>query len=913
MDNEIKSLVESISKSADSKALKKNSSWLKLLELVSENKEESDGKQYRIRYFIDNFLKINFDFPILDISFIAEVFSEYDNSKFDIRYGNTNSALLIKNTYEEIFNIVNNSLSNENSYYRSLMTAVLFNDKRILDNIKFDEEKLTENFNNLYTSDCFYAIYSYHILKIDIPDKFITPIFESDDSSALEVLYIIDKYYPNKIKAEKLVELSRKSDYFDSAYFKNSPLTITKLLINNFDLIKMIKEDNLKSSDLVVVAKALGKSENEKQFIRLLKEISINPDESRYFHKILYALLDIKNSPIKWDSQKLGLLKKAFEKSDDYFNHYALIYGSLVKDLKDKEFILKKIDFNDTSNLSYFLLAYANSDLFPDLILQNETIILNDNSRFIYQIIKAIWKKEKAILLDFLIRKISKESGSEEVLIDFICNTFFNITKRNPPPYARLKRFLSDKMDYFSYSLSYLRKFSKHYSSIVNSFALSNLVKNSSDYDRNISDKLIDDKFSRICLLLILSDNSESARIMEGNCNSLDLINNFVLFLSKYEGKSELFDMFLKIVTTNTRQKLELTEKESYLVSNIYFFNKNSSYSLNSILEYIKLHSSVISNISTYLFRSTPEMLYRMSYPNSPDSVLSDIEILLNSPTKIDQIKNYNIIRYIDDFDEKSILEKFISLTIIKDKTHGITNLDDYGKVNIFDNKDSFDIFWRSKEISEELRMKFTTYQILSESMETYNYYNYEIFFKNVYVEDIHIHLINSLRFHYSSESSLSDSILKSLFYYEGKNHKYSYLSITADRSILNEMNEWLIKTQTDSNELAKRRELRKILDNYEDDTPKNYYLNIFNSRDAMKFNGRKVLIQKFNIENQTHGNQLDRFTFESLFSSITIDYIDEETDSIIGTVTTNKSEELFHALFNDEDNRNKVLQCIWN
>ena len=126
-------------------------------------------------------------------------------------------------------------------------------------------------------------------------------------------------------------------------------------------------------------------------------------------------------------------------------------------------------------------------------------------------------------------------------------------------------------------------------------------------------------------------------------------------------------------------------------------------------------------------------------------------------------------------------------------------------------------------------------------------------------------------------------------------------------------MNDWLSKTQTDSNELVKRKELKKILDNYEDDTPKNYYLNGFNSRDAMKFNGRKVLIQKFNIENQTHGNQLDRFTFESLFSGITIDYIDEETDSIIGTVTTNKTEELFHALFNDEDNRYKVLQCIWN
>ena len=80
-----------------------------------------------------------------------------------------------------------------------------------------------------------------------------------------------------------------------------------------------------------------------------------------------------------------------------------------------------------------------------------------------------------------------------------------------------------------------------------------------------------------------------------------------------------------------------------------------------------------------------------------------------------------------------------------------------------------------------------------------------------------------------------------------------------------------------------------------------------------MKFNGRKILIQKFNFENQTHGNQLDRFTFESLFSGITIDYIDEETDSIIGKVTTNKTDELFHALFNDEDNKNKVVQCTWN
>lgn len=913
MDNEIKSLIESISKSEDSISFKNNPSWIRLLELASVKLEESDGKQYRIRYFIDNFLKVNFDFPILDISFIAEVFSEYDNSKFEIHYNSTNSALLIKNTYEEVFNIINNSLSSDYSYYRNLMAAILFNDKKILENVKFDEEKLTEIFNNLYTRECFYAIYSYHVLNIDIPIKLITPIFEKDDSSALEVLYIIDKYYPNKIKAEKLIELSKKSDYFDSEYFKNSIPTITKLFINNFDLIKMIKDNNLKSSDLYSITKALANPESEKVFNRLLKEISINPDVSEFYYKILYALLDIKNSPIKWDSQKLGLLKKAFEKSDDYYNHYALIYGSLVKDLKEKEFILKKIDFDDTSNLSYFLLAYSNSKSFPDLILQNETIILNDDSRFIYQIIKALWKKEKAIILDFLVRKILKEYGRYEDLNDFICSTLFTIMNRNSPPYARLKRLLSEKMDYFSYSLRYIKRFSKSFNSIINSFSLSNLINNSNEYERNISDKLIDDEFSRICMLLVFCENSESSRIMEGNCNSFNSVNNFVLFLSKYEGKSEIFEIYLKLMLTNTNQKLELSEKESNLLSNIFFFNKNSGYSLYNLLEHIKLHPSVVSNISTYLFRSSPEMLFRMRTPNSSDSFLNDIDILLNSPSKINQIKNYNILRYVDDFDDKSELEKFISLTVTKDKTHGITNLNNYGKVDIFDNKDSFDIFWKNKDISDELKMKFTNYQILSEAMESYNYYTYENYFKNVYVEEIHIHLLNSVIFNYKNNSSLNDNIFKCLFYYEGKNPKYSYLSITGDSNILNDMNEWLIKNQTESNELVKRKELKKILDDYEDDTQKKYYLNIFNSRDAMKFNGRKILIQKFNLENQTHGNQLDRFTFESLFSGITIDYIDEETDSIIGTVTTNKTEELYHALFNDEDNRNKVLQCTWN
>jgi hypothetical protein len=913
MDIEIKSLIESISKSSDSKTLKKNHEWIKLLELISDNKEESDGKQYRIRYFIDNFLKINLDFPSLDISLISEVFSDYDSSKFDIQYNNSTSAILVKNTYDEVFNIVNSSLSSDYSYYRNLMVAILLNDKRILDIVKIDNEKLSEVFNNLNSNECFYAIYSYYILKIDIPDKYITPIYESDDSSALEVLYIIDKYYPNKIKTDKLLDLTKKSDYFNSSYFKNSIPTITKLMKNNFDLVKMIKEDNLKPSHLITVAKTLGNPECEKVFTQLLKEISIHPDESYYYYKILYAMLEIKNSPIKWDSQKLGFLKKAFEKSDQYYNHYALIYGTLVQDIKEKEFLLKKIDFNETSYLSYFLLAYANSGVFPDLILQNETVILNEECRFFYHIILAVWKKEKSTLLDFLIRKIDRQSGGDDELMDYICNTFFINLKRNPPPFAKLKRYLSQNMEYNLYSLNYLKKFSKHFTSIINSYALNNLIDDSSEYDINISDKLLDNKFSKICLLLTLTENSESARIMEGNCNSFDVINNFIVFLSRYDGKSELFEMYLKILITSNRNKLELTEKESILLSNIFFFNKSNGYNLYSILEFIKFHPSVISNIATYLFRSIPEILYRLSYPNSTDSVLRDIDIIFNSPNKLDQITNYNIIRYVDDFDDKDEIEKFLSLTVKKDKTHGITNLDNYGKVNFFERKDSFDLFMKSKEISDKLKMKFITIQILSEPMDSYNYYRYENFFKNVYNEEIHIHLLKSLLFHYKNESSISESFFKSLFYYEGSNSKYSYLSLSGENGLLSEINEWILKTQTDPNELVKRKELKKILDDYDDDTPKNYYQNIFNSRNAMKFNGRKILIQKFNFENQTHGNQLDRFTFESLFSGITIDYIDEETDSIIGKVTTNKTDELFHALFNDEDNKNKVVQCMWN
>ena len=912
MDDKIKSLIESLSKSSESNSLKNNSDWIKLLETISDSNVKTDGKQYRIRYFIDNFLKINLEFPILDISIVAELFSDYEYKKNEIRYPTPVASLLIRSTYEEIFHIVNDSLF-KYEYFRNLMVAILFNDKNILNTIKFDETKFSQVINKLRVEECFYAIYSYHTLKVDIPEKYIAQILESDDSSeALEILYIIDKYYPNKITPEQFGKLLQKVNNFQSQSLLNSVPTFIKLLKHNSNLIVINDETSLSYSVLFLLAKSLGNPECDEVFHILLTQISDKPDISNINYILLYKFIEV-NTNYKWDTKRLNLLKTAFEKSEKYFHHYALIYGTIVKDIKEKNFLLEKFYLHSDETFGYFFLAYASSNEFPELFLQSETTILKSESRFIYRIIQAIWKKEKSGILDMIIRKIEYEFSDDDNLMQYIYSTLFKLLRRNPPPYARLKYLLNERVTFIPYSLKYLKKFSKYFSSMINSYSLNTFIQNSKDKNIEISEKFTDERLSRICLLLSLANNVESEKILESHCNSIENLNNFVLFLSRYDGKTEIFEMFLKIITINTNSIFELSEKESILLSYIFFFNKNSLSKLNSTLEYIKFHPSTVSIITTYLYRFKPRILLSMAQPNSQDPLLSELNTLYDSPSQLNQIKYSNFFRFIKDYYYDDEIDTFMRLAVLKDKNYGITNIINFGNIDLFNRRDNFDFFWKSNAVSQKVKCKYTQYRILTKSLDSENFDSYIPFFKNHYNEDVHSYLLNYFNLSIEDSSALNEDIFKGLFYYEGKNSKYSYISLSGNREILEEMNIWLLNTQPESNQINIRRELKKILDYYKTGTPEQYYQNIFNPQEAMKYNGRKILIQNFNIENQIIGNQLDRYTLESIFAGITIDYIDEDTNSIIGIVTNDKSEELFNALFNDEDNLLKLTQCSWS
>jgi hypothetical protein len=298
---------------------------------------------------------------------------------------------------------------------------------------------------------------------------------------------------------------------------------------------------------------------------------------------------------------------------------------------------------------------------------------------------------------------------------------------------------------------------------------------------------------------------------------------------------------------------------------------------------------------------------------NSLDPVVKEMELILNSPSKINQIQYKNILRFSYNYNNKNEIETIINFTLLNDKIFGSSKLSNFGEIDIFNSKGNLDLYWNSKGLSQKIKIKFIISQLLMESMDSSNFDNFETILKNEYLEIVHNHLLKSLYYSNLKNNPIYDNLFNSIFYYENKNPNYPYISITSSNSNLNEINNFYIKNSTNPNEQIKLKELKKILDNYDDTNVKNYYFNLFNSNIALMNNGKKILIQNFDINNKSHGKHLDRNTFESLFAGIKIEYIDEETNSIIGTVSTDPSEELFHALFNDEEKRNKILVCLWN
>lgn len=907
--DELVSLINNISKSEYSVLLQKSEDWKRIVELI--NPQESN-KKYRIQYFIHKFYEINLDYPFLDIDRMEDPFTAYDSYAMGHQYMNDTASLLIKSSYNDLVNILNYNIIEDNDYYKIIFLAYIIGVNEITKAIKFNEEQFEKIMDNIYSERFFYAFYVYSNLGIEVPQKYIKRLFASDDSSAPEVILMYYKFYPTKIDSKKCKEAYEKIGNNSYRYFLNSPILLKNLLVNNFDLVELITEESFDSpSDPQLIANILSEPEFDTLLQKFLSKISKNPDETERYYVILYDILKIKDSRVKWNNQKLALIKKAFENSDDYYQHYALIYGTIVKDLKDKEFLLDKWEEDDSYRLPYFLLAFSNSGAFPEQILEKKKIIYNDSSAKLFILIQAIWNKEKMIVLETLLRGCKSKYNDDDNIIYYICEILFIQNNRRIPPFGRLILFVEDRQKY--YSLNHLQKLAKRYPNLINSISIANIINNSSEYNRGSNDNLISDKFSRLCILLSLTNNQESALVLEGCCNYLSNINSFIYFYSAYECSTEMSKMNYKLLTLDTNKKLKLNEYESGLFLAISMFHKDETYPIENILRYIEVHPSIAKDIILFLFRQNQNLVLKLLYTKESCDIAEQVVSLKSGKSGLAHINYPNLIRYIEDLNSSSDLNTIINFTLNNDTYHGISHLNGAGKINVFENKSTFNDFFNSPYFSEKIKIKISKLNLLGEEIGSYSISSYEKFLDKYYDEEIHRYLINLFEFQVEDDSSISDYLFKSLFIYENRNPKLQYLSLTGDRSLLQDLHEKQLTKVEASDDIGLLQEIKKVLDNYDDETSQKYYKSCFDSEIAESFKNRKILIQNFSLEEASIGSFLDRKTFLSLFAGLTVDYVDEDTAAVIATVGTEPGDEMFHALFNDEDKLNKILICKWN
>ena len=53
-------------------------------------------------------------------------------------------------------------------------------------------------------------------------------------------------------------------------------------------------------------------------------------------------------------------------------------------------------------------------------------------------------------------------------------------------------------------------------------------------------------------------------------------------------------------------------------------------------------------------------------------------------------------------------------LAVLKDKNYGITNIINFGNIDLFNRRDNFDFFWKSNAVSQKVKCKYTQYRILA-------------------------------------------------------------------------------------------------------------------------------------------------------------------------------------------------------
>lgn len=906
--DEIVKLIKNIENSEQSDVLHKNEDWKKILKLITP---ETNNEKYRIQYFIEKFIEINLEYPFLDIDNLNALFYRYDSSCKNHDYINDSASLMIKSNFDDLKNIISYNFSEDTDYYKSLFMAYILDLKEFTRDIKFSEEKFEKIMENIYNERFFYAFYVYSRLGIEIPENYLKRLLISDDSSAPEVFLMYYKFYPTKIQGDKCVEAMEKIGNKSYRYYFNSIHILKSLVRNEFDLLDMIEEESFDSpKDPQLIAGLFSDPSFDSYFQKFLTRISKKPDEVDRFYQILYEMLKIKNSQVKWSNQKLTLIKKAFENSDDNYHHYALIYGTLVRNKEDKEFLLEKLEEDDSYRLPYFLLAFSNCGAFPESLLEMKKTIYNSEISKLFVLIQSLWKKEKMVILETLLRGIKSQFNDDDNLLYYVCEILFIHNHRRVPPFGRLIIFLEDRQKF--YPLNQLKKMAKYYSNLINSISMANIINNSDDFNRSVDDNLVSDKFSRLCLLLSLTKKEESGYILEGSCSYLSNINPFIYFFSSYNPSTSLLKMSHKILTLNTNERYTLNELESTLFLAVSFFQKDDTYPIDRALRYLVLHPSVAQDLIVYLLRQNRDLLFKLLNSEESD-IATQIQKFKNGIYGLSNFSVPNIIRYLGELGREGDVSNLINFTLSMDPYHGISHLNSAGNVNVFDNENYFKLFMQSPYLKDDIKFKIAKNFILSEQISSYNFSSFKYFFEKFYDEEVHTFIVEMIDYLQKDESSISDSLFKALYLYENKNSSFQYLSLSGDRSVLKDIHELEMVKSLSPFDMEKMVTLKKILDEYEDDTPLKYYKSSFSSETSEKYKGRKILIQTFNPEENSHGSLLERSIFLALFAGLTVDYVDEDTSAIIATVTDDPSDEMFHALFNDEDKLNKILICKWN